>query len=126
MSTRLLRLSAVLERTGYSRSAIYARASAGLFPRPVPLGLRTAAWPEHEVEAVLKAHLREANDEELKRLVAELRKQRHESRPATGETTDHGYAQRVTNAAHFSSAELDRPCAHANASPGGDDPKKPS
>ena len=67
MSTRLLRLSAVLERTGYSRSAIYARANAGLFPRPVPLGLRTAAWPEHEVEAVLKAHLREANDEELKK-----------------------------------------------------------
>lgn len=76
MSTRFLRLPAVMERTGLSRSAIYARASDGLFPRPVPLGLRTAAWPEHEVEAVLKAHLREVPDETLRELVADLRKQR--------------------------------------------------
>jgi prophage regulatory protein len=76
MSIRFLRLPTVIERTGLSRSAIYARASEGLFPRPVPLGLRTAAWPEHEVEAVLEAHLREAGDEELRSLVGQLRHQR--------------------------------------------------
>lgn len=89
MSTRFLRLPAVMERTGLSRSAIYARASDGLFPRPVPLGLRTAAWPEHEVEAVLQAHLRETSDEELRMIVSELRLRRQEAqvaqRPSTQE-----------------------------------------
>lgn len=84
MSTRFLRLPAVMERTGLSRSAIYTRASDGLFPRPVPLGLRTAAWPEHEVEAVLKAHLREVPDETLRELVADLRKQRKGFGPTGG------------------------------------------
>ncbi|MCF7977566.1 MAG: AlpA family phage regulatory protein [Chromatiaceae bacterium] len=89
MSTRFLRLPAVMERTGFSRSAIYARASDGLFPRPVPLGLRTAAWPEHEVETVLQAHLREAGDTELREIVSELRLQRQQvqiaQRPSTPE-----------------------------------------
>lgn len=76
MSTRFIRLPAVMARTGLSRSAVCARASDGLFLHPVPLGLRTAAWPEHEVEAVLKAHLHEVSDETLRELVADLRKQR--------------------------------------------------
>lgn len=81
MALRFLRLPAVIERTGFSRSAIYARASAGLFPRPVPLGLRTAAWPEHEVEEVLKAYLREAPDHEMKALVIQLRERRRSELP---------------------------------------------
>jgi len=72
MPTRVLRLPAVLERSGYSRSRLYARISEGLFPRPVSLGRRVAAWPEREVEAVIAAHIREVPEAELARLVAEI------------------------------------------------------
>jgi prophage regulatory protein len=76
MPNRVLRLPTVLERTGYSRSRLYARISDGLFPRPILLGPRVAAWPEHEVDAVIAAHIREVTDAELARLVAEIHAQR--------------------------------------------------
>lgn len=69
MSTCVLRLPVVLERTGYSRSRLYARISEGLFPRPIALGRRIAAWPEHEVEAVIAAHIRETPESEMVELV---------------------------------------------------------
>lgn len=45
--TRLLRLPAVIERTGKSRSAIYADPT---FPRPVKIGQRSVAWPSAEID----------------------------------------------------------------------------
>ena len=80
MPNRVLRLPTVLERTGYSRSRLYARIGGGLFPRPISLGPRVAAWPEHEVDAVIAAHIREVTDEELARLVTEI----HARRPTFG------------------------------------------
>ena len=76
MPNRVLRLPTVLERTGYSRSRLYARISDGLFPRPISLGPRVAAWPEHEVDAVIAAHIREITDAELVQLVSEIHSQR--------------------------------------------------
>lgn len=76
MSTRVLRLPVVLERTGYSRSRLYARISEGLFPRPIALGQRTSAWPEHEIEAVIAAHIRETPSSAMEELVALLHSQR--------------------------------------------------
>ena len=76
MPNRVLRLPTVLERTGYSRSRLYARISDRLFPRPIALGPRVAAWPEHEVDAVIAGHIREVTDAELARLVAEIHAQR--------------------------------------------------
>ncbi|UHD15024.1 helix-turn-helix transcriptional regulator [Thiocapsa bogorovii] len=55
----------MLERTGYSRSRVYARIAAGLFPRPIALGARAAAWPEHDIEAILAALIRAATDDEF-------------------------------------------------------------
>jgi prophage regulatory protein len=72
MPNRVLRLPTVLERTGYSRSRLYARISDGLFPRPISLGPRVAAWPEHEVDAVIAAHTREITDAQLAQLVSEI------------------------------------------------------
>jgi len=72
MPTRFLRLPTVLERTGYSRSRLYARISDGLFPRPISLGPRVAAWPEHEVDAVIAAHIRALAEDELTQLVSEI------------------------------------------------------
>jgi len=76
MPTRVLRLPAVLERTGYSRSGLYARISAGLFPRPIALGARAAAWPEHEIEAVIAAQIRESDDAQLRAVVSGLHAER--------------------------------------------------
>lgn len=49
-SERLLRLPEVKSRTGMPRSSIYARMSAGRFPKQVPNGGSMAAWRESEVD----------------------------------------------------------------------------
>jgi prophage regulatory protein len=46
---RLIRLPDVVERTGLSRSSIYAMAAKGAFPALVKLTERSAAWVETEV-----------------------------------------------------------------------------
>ena len=48
---RLIKLRAVLEITGISKSSLYRKVSAGTFPPPVRQGLRTVAWRESEVLA---------------------------------------------------------------------------
>ena len=49
MVTSILRLPAVKERTGLSRSTIYLRISEGKFPTSVSLGDRAVGWIEAEV-----------------------------------------------------------------------------
>lgn len=46
MLEKHLRLPAVIDATGMSRSTIYDMMSEGKFPRPVNLGKRLVAWPE--------------------------------------------------------------------------------
>lgn len=48
---RLLRLPAVLERTGLGKSSVYSGMAAGTFPTPVRLGTRGVAWRESEIAA---------------------------------------------------------------------------
>ena len=50
MTHNILRLPAVLARTGLSRSTIYLRISKGMFPRPVSLGGRAVGWLENEID----------------------------------------------------------------------------
>jgi prophage regulatory protein len=47
---RLIRLPQVKQRTGYSRSSIYAKISLGEFPAPVNLGARAVAWIDTEID----------------------------------------------------------------------------
>lgn len=47
---RLVRLRTVRERTGLSKSSLYALAHQGRFPRPVKIGERSSGWVEAEVE----------------------------------------------------------------------------
>lgn len=49
-SIKFLRLPAVCERTGLSRSQVYRLEAAGKFPRRVKLGLSTSAWVEAEIQ----------------------------------------------------------------------------
>lgn len=46
---RILRLPAVLDRTGLSRSTLYRKIQEGTFPRQIALGVRTAGWRESAV-----------------------------------------------------------------------------
>ena len=59
MARRLIRLPVVIERTGLSKSTIYARAAAGAFPKPVNLGNSLSAWVEDEVEGWVEARITE-------------------------------------------------------------------
>ena len=47
----LIRLGAVMARTGLSRSTLYAYMREGRFPQPVAISERCVAWVEGEVDA---------------------------------------------------------------------------
>ncbi len=51
---RILRLRAVLERTGLSRSTLYRKMEAGLFPRSIPISMRCTGWRESAVQAWMR------------------------------------------------------------------------
>ena len=68
----LLRLPEVEKQTGIKRSTLYLRQLAGLFPRPVAIGPRAVAWPQHEIDAINKARIAGQTDDEIRALVARL------------------------------------------------------
>lgn len=49
-ATAFLRLSAVIEHTGLSRSSIYRLVAANAFPPPVKLGPRAIAWRRTDID----------------------------------------------------------------------------
>lgn len=52
---RILRLPAVLDRTGLSRSTLYRKIQEGTFPRQIALGARSAGWRESAVETWMQS-----------------------------------------------------------------------
>lgn len=48
--TRLIRLSEVLERTGFGKAWIYRLISQNSFPKPVKIGIRAVAFVESEID----------------------------------------------------------------------------
>jgi prophage regulatory protein len=59
----LIRLPEVKQRTGLSRSSIYALAARGEFPRPISLGRRSVAWVASEISRWIEARIRAARGE---------------------------------------------------------------
>lgn len=51
MAHNILRLPAVILKTGLSRSSIYLRVAEGSFPRSVSLGPRAVGWLEADIDA---------------------------------------------------------------------------
>jgi len=51
VSQRILRIRAVKDRCGLSRSTLYNRIASGEFPAPISLGARSVGWLESEVDA---------------------------------------------------------------------------
>jgi prophage regulatory protein len=57
----ILRRKQVEYRTGLSRSTIYARIAAGLFPSPIDLGGgRAVGWLESEIDSWVKSRIMES------------------------------------------------------------------
>ncbi len=50
MTTRLIKLPEVMQRTGKKRSTIYANVKAGLMPAPIKIGEKAVCWVETEIE----------------------------------------------------------------------------
>ena len=53
-ASRILRLNAVLDRTGLSRSTLYRKVERGTFPAQVRISERCIGWRESEVEQWLR------------------------------------------------------------------------
>ena len=51
---RILRIRAVLDRTGLSRSTLYRKIQSGTFPKQVQISTRCAGWRESAVNAWMR------------------------------------------------------------------------
>ncbi|MFT5760502.1 MAG: prophage regulatory protein [Alteromonadaceae bacterium] len=49
MSNKIIRLPAVKDQTGLSRSSIYLRMNKGKFPQSISLGDRAIGWLEEDI-----------------------------------------------------------------------------
>jgi prophage regulatory protein len=56
---RVLRLPAVIEKAGPSRSTIYEGIAAGTFPKPIRLGPKSVGWLESEVDRWIEERVAE-------------------------------------------------------------------
>lgn len=74
--TTLLRLPAVINTTGLSRSGVYAYIASGLLPKPVKIGERSTAWPSDELDSIVRARIAGKSDDEIRQLVEQLHEQR--------------------------------------------------
>ncbi|MFQ3194718.1 MAG: prophage regulatory protein [Colwellia sp.] len=54
MSNKIIRLPAVKDQTGLSRSSIYLRMSKGKFPQSISLGDRAIGWLEEDINQWLE------------------------------------------------------------------------
>lgn len=50
MTNRILKLPEVIQKTGLSRSSIYAYKKEGTFPPPIKLGKRSVGWIQQDIE----------------------------------------------------------------------------
>ena len=57
MAAKILRLPAVLSRTGLGRSTVYLYISEGRFPKPISLGPRAVGWLESEIDEWLEQQI---------------------------------------------------------------------
>jgi len=54
---QFLRLPAVIELVGKSRTAIYRDIQAGIFPAPIRIGVRSVAWDSTAIETWQQARI---------------------------------------------------------------------
>lgn len=59
---KLMKIKEVMACTGLGRSTIYNYIGEGLFPKSVPLGIRSVAWVESEVEEWILEKIAQRDD----------------------------------------------------------------
>ncbi len=64
MAQAILRLPAVQDRTGLSRSAVYGMVKEGVFPTPVKLGSRAVGWVESEISDWISQRIEQSRSSE--------------------------------------------------------------
>ncbi len=62
METNILRLPAVIERTGLARSSIYQRIKERTFPEPISLGDRAVGWIDSEIESWINDRIADSRE----------------------------------------------------------------
>ncbi|MDG1904758.1 MAG: AlpA family phage regulatory protein [Arenicella sp.] len=60
MKQKILRLKAVRDATGYSRSSIYLGMKNETFPKSIQLGTRMVGWSSEDIEDWIEQKLNEA------------------------------------------------------------------
>ncbi|HKB59527.1 MAG TPA: AlpA family phage regulatory protein [Gallionellaceae bacterium] len=73
---RLLKLPQVLDLTATSRTTHYSNIKTGLMTAPVPLGVHSVAWPEHEISQLIAARIAGKSDEEIRQIVRDMMSKR--------------------------------------------------
>jgi len=68
----------VLKSFSFKKSTLYNRIKEGLMVPPVSLGGTSVAWPEHELQAILRAMCAGKSPDEIKQIVTELIAKRSE------------------------------------------------
>lgn len=63
MSMKLIRIQEVMERTALRKSTIYKYMNLGKFPQQIKLSARAVAWVESEVEAWIRDHMAQRDEE---------------------------------------------------------------
>ncbi|MBC8508500.1 MAG: AlpA family phage regulatory protein [Chloroflexi bacterium] len=76
MVINLLRLPSVLNKRAKSKSAHYLDIQEGLCTKSVLTGVRSVAWPEHEIDALNAARIAGMDDSEIRSLVSQLEAER--------------------------------------------------
>ncbi len=72
----LLRMETVVSRRGRSRPQLYIDIKRGTMTPPVRLGEKISAWPSHEIDALNRAEIAGASQDQLRALVKQLVAQR--------------------------------------------------
>ena len=82
MSHKILRLPAIKNRSGLSRSTVYLRIAQGLWTPPVHLGPRAVGWPDYECDSLNAARIAGQSDDQIRSLVIKLQADRKHCQPS--------------------------------------------
>ena len=82
---RMLRITNVMERRGnVTPTSVYNDVRCGLLTQPVKIGVRSVAWPEHEIDALRAAQIAGRTPARIKQLVNQLHAAREQLAAAEG------------------------------------------
>ena len=62
--------------TGNAKSTEYLNVAKRLMTRPIKIGERSTGWPEHEVDAIVRARIAGWGEDRIRRLVIDLEAKR--------------------------------------------------